>query len=444
MFIKNNQKSKTAISLFSVLIIPVFFSGVFASINPCKEAAVAPFSIEVWSVFDDTDVFRPLIAQFQEKYSYATVNYKKKDIVTYEKELIDALAAGRGPDVFVINNAWLPKHVDKLAAAPESLLTPAKVKEVFVDVVAQDFVDNDKVYALPLSVDTLALFYNKDLLNTEGIAQPPTTWAEFNSDVEKLTRKDAKNNILRAGAALGTSRNINRSTDILAMLMLQSGAKMVSDDKRTAAFDQGSYLTSGQSFNPGEQALTFYTNFANPQKKVYTWDQNQHYSLDAFVEGKVAMVFNYAYQIPSLRARAPHLNFETAPLPQISEEGLKMTYANYWGLAVSKTSPQAVGAWSFVTFLAGQESAKQYATATKRPVARRDLIDWQSSQVDVGLFAQQALIAKSWWQVDNAAVETIFAQLIDSVVISRQPARNALINAAQQVTVLMRKRMNAN
>ncbi|MEK7160783.1 MAG: extracellular solute-binding protein [Patescibacteria group bacterium] len=426
------------IRLFSFLIIPVFFSGIFAGLSPCKEPRPAAMTLEFWSVFDDSDLYRPLITKFKTLYPYISVNYSKKNVDTYEKELIDALASGRGPDIFSIHNTWLPKHQDKLAPAPETLISAKRFSEVFVDVAAQDFVFENQVYALPLSVDTLALFYNKDLFNSAGLASPPETWDEFNQAVTRLTNKDSKNNLSLAGAALGTAKNIHRSTDLLMALMMQSGAQMTDEKKTEATFAWPVAIGPDQA-NPGRDALTFYTSFASPGLSVYTWNQNQHYSIDAFLAGQVAMIFNYAYQAPALKARAPHLNFGAAPLPQITKNSdQKLTFANYWGQAVSKGSTNQTAAWTFLTWLSGQEGSLDYLKATQRPAARRDLIEQQKDDALLGMFAQQSLFAKSWWEADNIAIEKIFAEMIESVVEGRATPENALKTANSQVTLLMR------
>ena len=77
------------------------------------------------------------------------------------------------------------------------------VKEVYPDVVAGDVlrrintspegspaVWEDKVVALPMSVDTLALFVNKDLLNAAGIPTIPDTWAKFQATIPRLVKVD--------------------------------------------------------------------------------------------------------------------------------------------------------------------------------------------------------------------------------------------------------------
>ena len=406
-------------------------------INPFKTTAPAPLTLEFWSVFDDSSVYQPLIAKYQQLYPNVTINYYKKDITSYEKDLLDALAAGRGPDIFSIQNTWLPKHKDKLAPAPASLITPERFSEVFVDVASQDFIDGNSVYAFPLSVDSLALFYNKGLFNSAGLTGAPKTWVDFNSAVEKLTKRDAKNNILQAGAALGTAKNINRSTDILMALMLQGGAKMVSDDKIRAAFQESVSSSGGETFNPGKQALIFYTNFANPALKVYTWNALQHYSIDAFVEGQAATMLSYSYQVPTIRARSPHLNFGVAVLPQISSNSKKVTFANYWGQAVSRRSANQAAAWQFIAWLSSQANSREYLSATKKPTARRDLITEQAADAELSVFSQQALYASSWWEADNLAIEGIFADMIESVVAGRSAMDDALQQASAQVTVLM-------
>lgn len=430
---------KTKIIIFAVIGLMAIIIGAVILIDPFKEVALAPVTLEFWSVFDGSEIYGPLIQEYQKLNSNVTINYYKKNVTSYEKELVDALAAGRGPDIFSIHNTWLPKHKDKLAAAPDALINSKRYGEIFVDAASHDFVDNNKIYAFPLAVDTLALFYNKDLLNSAGLSIPPQTWTDFNAAVEKLTKRDAKNNILQAGVAMGTAKNINRSTDILAALMIQSGAKMVGEDRQSATFEQS--LASGSvNFNPGKQALIFYTNFANPTLKVYAWNQLQHYSVDAFVEGQAAMMLNYAYQVPIVRARAPHLNFDVVPFPQISQSSKKVTLANYWAQAVSKSSTDSAAAWQFIAWLSSPESSRAYLKAVKKPAARRDLIDEQKSDADLGIFAVQALYAKSWWEIDNLAIERIFADMIESVVAGKVTIDDALWQASSQVSLLMREK----
>jgi hypothetical protein len=68
-----------------------------------------------------------------------------------------------------------------------------------------------------------------------------------------------------------------------------------------------------------------------------------------------------------------------------------------------------------------------------------DLIDTQKYDTDLGVFAQQALTARSWFQADSVAIESIFADMIDNVILGRQTVRQALQEAESQVSVLLER-----
>lgn len=395
-------------------------------------------TLEFWGVFDGRDAFDKVIRDFQAQNPNINVVYRQFSFEDYEKELVNALAGGTGPDIWMIHHTWLPKHIDKLAPLPDKIpgadqppMTFRDFQNQFVEVAVEDLTAGGQIYALPLYVDTLALYYNRDLFNSAGITRPPDNWEEFNDAVQRLTRIDASGNIMQAGAAMGTSGNINRSTDILAALMLQSGAKMTDADSAVATFARpvsGAYV--------GETALKYYTDFANPGVRNYAWNIGQHYSIDAFLEGKVAMMFNYSHQAEIISQKSARLNYAIAPMPQISETD-KRNYANYWAAAVSKKSLYSGEAWKFISYLVSRDGASSYLAATMRPSARRDIIDLQKNDLRLGVFANQALTAKSWFQIDNSAIESIFAEMIDDINFGRLSVKDAIQSAENEVNVLM-------
>ena len=429
--------SKIKTTTLYTLIVPIIFLGLTAALPGCKEPISKEVELEFWGVFDDSDIYKPLIEDFNASFPKIKINYYKKTYQTYEKDLLEAMAGGRGPDIFMLHHTWLTRYEDKIWAAPSELITLKELADNFVDVVYTDFVSDGYITALPLSIDTLALYYNKDIFNTAGLPQPPTTWEEFLTDVEKLTIKDERDNIIRAGAALGTARNVNRSTDILALLMLQSGAQMVNEQRTQATFVQKVNL-NGKDFYPGQRSLEFYTDLANPLKPVYTWNTRMDYSMDSFSEGKAVMMLNYSYQMPIIRAKSPYLNFGIAAMPQIETSTNNINYANYWGLTTSHNCQNPNEAWQFIVWLTDKENAQKYLELSEKPTARRDLILGQKDDSELGVFAEQTLTAYSWYQVDNSAIENILADVIESVVLGTATIQEAINKAASDITLLMK------
>lgn len=395
----------------------------------------------VWGVFDDTDIFGEAIKSFNVVYPNVKITYQKKSVDSYESDLVNALAAGRGPDILYFHNTWLPKHIDKIQPIPKENMTASQFDATFVDVAREDFVSGGEIYALPLFVDTLALFYNKDIFNSVGIANPPSTWEGLLSmaTLPSLTQKDTAGNITKSAVALGTAKNINRATDILGLLMLQSGTQMFNENQNVATFD-GTVRVGDIEYPSGQKALEFYANFANPRKTVYTWNNQMAYSIDAFLEGKVAMMINYSYQIANLRNKSPHLKFGVSLMPQFRGSKQVVNYANYWGLAVAKTSENRDLAWIFAQHATQKDTIKNYLDLTDLPTARRDLIDEQRQESgELGIFAQQSLSAYSWYQPDNVAVDKIFAEMIESAILGT-PLQSVISDAARKVNLTAKSR----
>ncbi len=396
-------------------------------------------TLQFWGTFDDAGYYQTAILNFERDNPNIRIVYRKLSFEDYERELVNSFAAGTGPDIWLMHNTWLPKHGDKIQPLPQNisgqdkpLFTIKDFQDQFLDVVFSDLTSGGQIYAMPIYIDTLGLYYNKDLFNTAGISSPPVTWNDFNDAIRKLTALDTRGNIVRAGAAIGTSENINRSTDILTLLMLQSGVVMTDSSYLNASFGDS---VNGETV--GETALQYYTDFANPSKTIYTWNDQQHYSIDAFTQGNAAIMFNYSHHIATIRAKSARFNFATAKVPQIAGTTIDVSYANYWAPTVSKQSPNATAAWRFLVSLSSSEGAVSYLNASNRPSARRDIIEQQRIDPDLGVFATQALSARSWYQIDNSAIETIFAEMIDDVNLGRRSLRDALQAAENKVNVLM-------
>lgn len=434
-----NKKYKFFVFTLALLLV---LTGIGCKNNEEDNGSTATTGGEIelnwWRLWDSQDTFEPQIKAYEKAYPNITINYRKLTYAEYEEEVVGALASGKGPDIWSIHNTWLPKHIDKLSPMPEDVMRPDVYKETFVDVVPYNMTGPEGgIYGIPLSVDTLGLYYNKDYFNTAGISTPPENWNDFKENVKRLTQVDNFGNITQAGAAMGTANNINRAPDILYLLMLQNGTQMTNDKNTKATFDAKASTSDGETFMPGLDALIFYTDFANPKKTIYTWNPTMHNSVDAFIEENVAMMFSYSYQDEIIKSKAPRLNYGISYMPQIEGTSKEINYANYWSEVVSSTSPYQEQAWDFLAFLAKKENVQSYTELTGRPASRRDVIEEQLQDPVLKFFAKQALTAQSWYQADPSANDVIFSSMIESVALEETDPEEAIKDANDQVTATM-------
>lgn len=427
------------IMIGAIIIIVLLLASVFLGILPgSRSAKPQPATLEFWGLYDDLSMWQPIFTAFKKNNDNVDFKYTQMNPVSYEKDLLEALASGKAPDIVMFHSSWLPKHGNKIAPMPETIMTVRQFQETFPDIATIDFISKNKIYALPVWTDVLVMVYNKDLFNTAGVASPPKDWDEFTKVVVKLSNKDKSGNVIKSGAAIGTAGNINNSADILSLLMLQSGSKMVSDNGAEAVFDR-SITVGGSTYNPGESALRFYTDFSSPKSSSYSWNDKLPNSFDAFTSGQTAIIFDYIVNIKKIKQKSLNLVFATAPIPQLKGAAKAVNYSDFWGYSVPMVSKNSETAWKFLAFLTTYDINKYFSGNVSRPASRRDVLSEQQLSPDLGVFAETILSATNWYRVDPTAIDNIFKDMINAVVLGGAKPSQAVYDAAAKVTFLMRK-----
>jgi ABC-type glycerol-3-phosphate transport system substrate-binding protein len=339
--------------IIGAAVLFVLVGGIIFLMNIRSNAGgQSSLKLTIWGT-DSQQAFNNVIQSYAGPGSgtQSQISYTQIDPSEYQSKLLSALAAGTGPDVFEIPNRDLSQWQSVATPIPATLATTfnqVTLQSDFPDVVSQDFVSGGNIYALPLSIDTLAMIYNKDLFNTGGIATVPATWEGLQADLPALRVVNVQGQITQAALALGGSEtSIPNAPDIIFLLMMQNGATMTSTDGTTVKFATG---VSG-SDSSGPNAFNYYLQFSNTAGSNYTWNDGMGTALNSFVQGKTAVIFDYSSALATITAQAPFLNYGVAAMPQPANAAMTVNYAKYNGLAVSRSSAQIAGAWNFIISL---------------------------------------------------------------------------------------------
>lgn len=424
-----------AVGGFLLLIFVLMLLGIIPGLKKTNTGPVVRGAITVWTIDENkqtADFWENTLKTYKQLYPGVTVTHRgfpTKDV--YEAALLDALSAGEGPDVFQIENTAVPRYANKILPASETQFSLQALRDLFPKVVEQDFAETGKVSGLPLSIDTLALFYNRSLFDQAAL-QAPTSWEGFQSVVPQLAKiQDLK--VTTAGAAFGTSiKNIETASDILALLIMQNGVKMTDEKFTRATFDE----------EKGVNALLFYTSFANPTSPAYTWNENMPNALDAMSQEQVAMIIDYSSAIQKIKERNNFLDIGVGEVPSPQEQidkNKKMSLARYPGFVVSKQTKNNTIAWQFIiTITTNQEITKNFVLQTQKPPALRSLLLVLKNDPKLSVFARQALTANSWKQIDDRFVKNEFSKAITAVNEQTNPW-SALKDAANNISQKMTK-----
>lgn len=435
-----------------------------------------PVTLEYWRIQDDQDTMAEQIAAYKKLHPNVDIVYRKMREEDYEKILLEAFAENRGPDIFSIPNSWMGGWRAKILPIPkeftistqtvnaEKKIVTVKQKKPgmsildmrnrYIEGITKDLIVPiveqvgkpavDKIWGIPLSADTLALFYNRDILRKGNFEKPPATWRDVQEYATKLTVRETADNqpsdvIKQSGAAIGTAKNVSNFVDVVAALMQQNGAVLADEFTGGATFSEFTPETEDKLYPPGVEALMFYQSFAQPYSPNYSWNDSMPLSFDAFLAGSTAFYFGFPSDIQKIRDRAPKLDFGLAPLPQV-DPSKPSTILHYPVEVVAKQTDTPDEAWDFLHFLASEEQVATFLTAAKRPTALRSLIGGQLTDPDIAPFAGQVLTARAWYRgSDYGKVEEAFTYMINFRPTIEEPDYWPIVaNAAGMVNTTMR------
>ncbi len=345
------------------------------------------------------------------------VNYIEKSPITFEAELVAALARDNGPDMVLLPQNLLIRQMDKFYAIPytsysERLFRDSFIQEgeLFLAPPVGEF--KGGIIGLPFSVDPMVMYWNRDMFSNEGIALPPKSWTDFYTLIPKFTKKDANGNILQSLVAFGEMRNVTHAKDMIALLAIQAGNPIIGRD-RDGSFESKFDLRNGSGFSPSEEAVNYYTGFSDPVKVSYTWNRSLPNDKVAFTGGKLALYFGYASEINSIRAANPNLNFDVAEVPQAV--GKRATYGNMHSIVILRSSPNINAAYLAATTLTSAPIQQMWNESSGLPPVRRDLLTKLPGDAYKAVFYQSALISTAWLDPYREVTSGIFTRLIENV-----------------------------
>lgn len=396
------------VCIAAVILSVLVFSGKIPLGSKTDDAITG--NLVIWGTLPASEI-RGMVAGVTKVHKKLNVQYIYKDARTYHDDVVEALASGTGPDLFLFSSSELYEHTPRLFEIPFSNYPDLVYRETFIDEAAHNLTATG-VLAFPLLVDPLVLYANRDVLSSSFISTPPTTWEELATMTPMLTKKTESGLISQSALPLGASGNISHSKNILALLFMQTGNPITK--RMPNGLVQSVVNTATGIEVPTARAIDFYTRFAKPGEDLYTWNPSLPRDVDQFLAGKAAFYIGYASELPGLKTRNPNLSIGVSLIPQRGTSSSKLTYGTVTSIGVSKVSEQRAAAVAFLLWLTGKDQAKAFADTVNQVPARKDLLgDKPRDDGFKTLVYNSALIAHSWIDPDADVTATIFSDTIN-------------------------------
>ena len=330
-------------------------------------------TLEFWSFYQgsEADFVDSWVKDYNASHDDVQINHTVVSQTDYTTTLIPtALANGSAPDILYVEPSTFTKYAESGALAD---LTPYYTDELRADILPAvlDSASYDgKILALPTELETLGLFYDEDLLASEGI-EPPSTWDELKSAAQALTTDDRYGLVLPVEDSGYTLFNFYP-------FMWMAGADVTDGD--------GNYTVDTPEF---ADALDFWGSFTangySPASlQIGPWDVGN------IATGVAAMQQSGSYAIKATETDYQDAAIGAAPLPAPAG-GEPFTVAGGQKLAVNAASEHIDEAADFIFSGFGSDDitiASGWVTEAKFAYpARQSVIDANQDVFDEGLRA---------------------------------------------------------
>lgn len=261
-------------------------------------------------------------------------------VITWDSywTLLEAGASGGDmPDVFwmhsnvatkYMSNGILMDLTDKIAASDKLEMDkfPADIKNMYEY--------DGKTYAVPKDIDTIALWYNKDMFDEAGMAYPDETWTwdDYYDNAVKLTKAD--------GSQYGTAMNPSNNQDGWMNIVYSKGGNVISDDMKKSGFDDPTTIEAMEFINK-------LVKDAMPPSTVMS-----ETGTDVLLgSGKIAMLPQGSWMVAAFKDNeyiAQHC--DVAVLPKDAKTGKRVSMYNGLGWAANAGTKNPEAAWKLIEF----------------------------------------------------------------------------------------------
>ncbi len=410
----------------------MIFSGFIKTPNRGNQNNIAATgNVVIWGPFSG-QLVSDFVSNFNSENKNSVISYVAIEPESYDEQLLEAFARGEVPDIIILPHTLISRYQDKLIVLDETTLPTRNFKDLYSQG-SEIFKIQQGTVGIPVAVDPLLMYYNRDMIESAGFINPPSFWNDdFLTFVKAVTQRlDNDIEISLSAVALGEAENIRHTMPIISTLAMQLGSLMVTQGE--AGFESVLAEASLVTNNPTASSLEYFTNFSNPSNEVYSWNKEMPEARDAFAFEKSALYFGFASELLEIQRKNPNLNFDVTTVPQVKELNKSLTYGNFYALAIPKVGKNTASAFSVAGVIANGAYTVSFLDAFDLQPVRKDLLALSPTDPYQKIFFNAAIVSRAWITPNPKLVDQIFADMISGVTSGRLSPERAISEASEKI-----------
>jgi len=281
-------------------------------------------------------------------------------------KLMTAVAAGTGPDVYLLDRFTTAQRA---VAGALTDLTPFieragwKPQDEFLEFAIEESTWAGKVYSLPFDTDTRGLYYRKADFGEVGLDPdaPPATIEELEQVALKLTKRITERRLERLGFIPWMGQGWHYTWG------WAFGGEFYDADARKLTVNDPAIVESfaWQQKIADEYGIATIQGFASAFGSE---------AQDPFIAGKISMIVDGDWKIAGLQRFGPDVEYGVANIPVKAGVG-PTTWAGGWSMAVPRGAKNPEGGFEFARFATGPVGQEIYTRDTSHLPTLKALVE---------------------------------------------------------------------
>ena len=407
---------------------------VLAFFQESSKSSSIKLTLEMWGVISDVEVVENWIENVLPEKEGVAVSYRYIPIENFYRIFLESHARGQSPDILLISHDQIFPKRDWIYKIPFDFFPERQFRDTFAPV-TEVFIDRNEglVYGLPVLIDPLVMYWNRQLVRQTGIIRPPNRWSDFNDFTQKTVRREG-GKITMSSVALGEYQNIEHAKEIISTLIFQAGGGVLCGD--VSELKSCINEKYGFAIKPAISSMLFYMDFSDADRSSYSWDKSMSNSLRAFTDESLIVYFGLASDVRKIKKMNPFLDFDVALVPE-NENDSPVSYGRVYGLALVEKSRNSKlsDAYAAVLNLASAPALKKLSEDLNGfPPSRNDLLYHPPEKFFYApVFYDSARKSFSWINPDRQTMDNIFMEMIKSIASRELDVNRAITRANSQI-----------
>lgn len=420
------MRSKSSMRYISVWLVVIILVMSLKTFLFASEITVEIWGISVYEK-ETKAAWEKMVDEFA-KETGIRIKFLSIPYADYETKFRVAAAAGQLPDIYQIDNIFIPAYTERGLVADLSKVIPKEVAKDYWEsirpIMFYPYPPGTILRAIPHHMSVTVFLYNTRILREAGFKNPPKYWDDMLEIALKCTKDfNGDGKIDQYGLRIPHARNEGGVYQVLPFLQMKGGGMLSDDGKNVIVNNKGSI-----------EVFQFLQDLIYKYKVMPLEGTIQAGPEGPWVAEKVAMQFDWGSAVGNYEKNYPKFTTWDVGYTPYPKDGKRVVGLGGWYFAMVPNPKNYDAAAKVMNFLSSEKYIRDFQGVFNPPITRKSIA------LKTQLSKRQRIMLEGfkWGKIrprhpEYAKLSEYFQEAIDRILFGKQSVSDVLNEVATKM-----------